>query len=437
MSQDGPNIVYVFTDQQSARAMSCVGRLQIETPAMDSLAEEGVRFDRAYCTYPLCTPSRASMFTGLMPHEVEIPYNGFPIAEERRQLELGHVLSDAGYECVYGGKWHIPEIAIPEGHGFRRICGFSDWDLADRCIDFLRESHEAPFFLVASYDNPHNICEWSRRQALPWGPIEDVPTEDCPNLPSNFPPPSYEPQALQQFRDSFPGSEFAPDEWRHYRHAYSRLVEKIDASLARILEVLKEEGLEEDTLVVFSSDHGDGMGCHQWNQKWTLYEESIRIPFLMRLPGQIESGLEVSKLVSNGLDFYPTVCDFAEVEPPGDIHGRSLRPLLEGDEPSDWRENLVVETQFAKGGGPYGRAVVGERYKYCMYSKGRYREQLIDLENDPGEMVNLAVESRYEEMVEDYRDVLRDWIRRTDDRFFAHYAHPDRLPPVPGEGYTD
>jgi len=111
---DRPNILYIFTDQQEAGAMSCAGNRDLRTPAMDSIAERGVRFEKTYCSFPLCTPSRASMFTGMMPHQVGINGNGKPIADEQRGAELGPVLADHGYECVYGGKWHVPELAMPE-----------------------------------------------------------------------------------------------------------------------------------------------------------------------------------------------------------------------------------------------------------------------------------------------------------------------------------
>ena len=121
-----PNILYIFTDQQFAGAMSCAGNEDVHTPSLDRLAAEGVRFEKAYCAFPLCTPSRASMFAGRWPHELGIKGNGVPIGEAFQPEELGHLLSNAGYDCAYGGKWHVPEIAIPDGHGFRNINGFDD-----------------------------------------------------------------------------------------------------------------------------------------------------------------------------------------------------------------------------------------------------------------------------------------------------------------------
>ena len=202
-----PNVLLITTDQQAALAVGAAGNPDLSTPAMDALGERGVRFERAYCTFPLCTPSRASLYTGRMPYEVGADYNNKAIAPEFRSRELGNLMAAAGYDCAYGGKWHVPEIEIGDGHGFTRICGFDDWALADRCIDFLRTPRSAPFFLVASFDNPHNICEHSRQQRLPWGPVPQVPVGECPNLPANFEVPAYEPYLIKQERALKPGSE--------------------------------------------------------------------------------------------------------------------------------------------------------------------------------------------------------------------------------------
>lgn len=434
-----PHIPYIFTDEQYAEAMSCAGNADVRTPAMDRLARSGVCFDPVYCTYPLCTPSRASMFTGMMPHQIGIEGNEQAISIAHRPEELGHLLSSAGYECVYGGKWHIPEISITEGHGFRRISPFSDWDLADRCIEFIRQPHETPFFMVASFDNPHNICEWSRQQTLPWGPIEDVPTDQCPNLSANYAIPAYEPEAIQSERTPRPrsifrGASLTDDDWRHYR-----LVERVDAEIGRVLDALESEGLMEQTVVIFSSDHGDGLGAHRWDQKSVLYEESVRVPLIVSWKGRTNAGLvDTEHLVSNGLDLYPTVCDYVGAEPPEGLLGRSLRGLAEGREDTRWRDHLVSETRFGAeigGLGTAGRMVRSARYKYCVYNWGKYREQLFDLKADPGEMLNLAVEAQYRDVLAEHRKLLAMWTERTDDRHAAHEAHPNALPPVPGQEY--
>ena len=436
MKHSQPNILYVFTDQQTAGAMSCAGNTDLHTPAMDSLASAGTRFERAYCTYPLCTPARASMFTGQMPHTVGIGGNGEDIGEAFRARELGVVLSDVGYECVYGGKWHVPEIALPEGHGFRQICGFDDVGLPEACAEFLAAPHERPFLLVAAFDNPHNICEWSRDQPLPWGNVPPAHLADCPALPANCALAPCEPEAVRRERSRvgiYRDAAYTPEDWRRYRHAYFRLVEKVDAQIGAILEALRAAGLDEETVVIFSSDHGEANGAHLWNQKTVLYEESVRVPLILREPGGKGARVD-ARLVSNGLDLFPTICDYAGVEVPEGLPGRSLRPLVAGELVADWRDHLVIETALDCDG-TTGLAVCSARHKYVLYSFGKYREQLYDLGKDPGEMVNLAGCSSHAALVEECRDLLARWIEETGYREGAHYSHPRQRPRVPGEEY--
>jgi len=427
-----PNILCVLTDQQSASTMSCVGNQDLHTPAMDHLAREGVLFEQAYVTQPLCTPCRGSMFTGLMPHQCGTPCNGAAIHAERRPLELGNMLRHSGYECLYGGKWHVPEIRMPENndHGFRAICGFDDHELAGACVDYFAEFAEGeagqrqPFFMVASFDNPHNICEYGRTMALPWGDLpEPPPLEQCPNLPANFAVPPFEPELLRLEQACNwainPYRERSAEDWRRLRWGYFRLVEKVDREIGRILDGLRQHGLEKDTVVIFSSDHGDGHGAHQWNQKSVLYEEVVRVPMIVRAPGGRRGHADAAHLVSNALDLFPTVCDYAGVAPPDDLTGHSLRALVEGHDPSGWRDAVYIETAFdgGRGYGTRGRAVRTQRFKYMVYDRGKFREQLVDLENDPGEMVNLAVESRHREELEHHRELLREFVVEADDNF--------------------
>jgi len=436
-----PNILYIFTDQQSADAMSCAGNLELHTPGMDRLAEKGVRFERAYCSYPLCGPSRASMFTGRMPHEVGITDNGQPIKDEFRGEELGILLSQAGYECAYGGKWHVPEISIPEGHGFNRICGFDDLNLPERCAEFLSKERDKPFFLVASFDNPHNICEWRRQQTLPWGNIGNPPApEDCPPLPPNFSIAPYEAEAVRIISREepkiYPGANYTPEQWRRYRWAYYRLVERVDTQIGTILDALENNGLADNTVVIFSSDHGDLQGAHQLVQKRFLYDEAVRVPFIVKFPGKSKEGhVDRDHLVSSSLDFYATVCDCAGITPPSDIDGQSLLPLLNG-EPNAWRDHVVVETQFNRKAVCRSRMVVSNRYTYSTYEWGAYREQLFRHKSDPGEMVNLAARTSYEPLVQQHREMLRDWCKRTSDNVSGHhYSHPEVPFLVPGDEY--
>jgi arylsulfatase A-like enzyme len=419
-----PNVLFVLTDQQTADAMSCAGNADVHTPVMDGLAANGALFRNAYCAQPLCSPSRAAMLTGLMPHQTGVTGNAAVIDEGLRKRQLGQLFADAGYDCAYGGKWHLPEYDLTGDYGFRRVFGFGDDRLAADCVDFINEERDRPFFLVASFDNPHNICEWARNEPLPWGEIEAVPTEDCPNLPANFAVPPYEPELLRvaqrQFPRYYPVRDWTDGHWRRYRHAYYRLCEKVDAEIGRLIEALRGKGLEDDTLVVFSSDHGDGLGAHRWNQKWTLYDESVRVPFIVSWRGVTRPGIvDTDHVVSAGIDVLPTLCDFTGIEPPDGLPGRSLRALAEGGPDADAADQVVVETGWDTDVLPHarGRMLRTARYKYAVYAWGAHREQLFDLLEDPGEMVNLAYDSRHRDVLDEHRRRLADWCERTDDDF--------------------
>ena len=419
-----PNVIYVFTDQQFAGAMSCVGNRDLRTPAMDSLAETGKRFIRAYCTHPLCSPSRASMLTGRMPHEVGVTGNNKEIASAFREQELGWLFRRAGYDCAYAGKWHLPDYNEPaEGHGFEILCNLNDRLVAQKGAEFIQRKRDKPFLLVAALHEPHGICSLKYQErplelkifsSRPGDTVEQF-TQLCPPVPDNFVVPTGEPAFVGMYRLRYHGKkgpgtkDWKEDQWRHYLWAYYRLIEGVDQHLGQLLAALRESGQVEDTLVIFSSDHGDGAAAHRWTGKELFYEESIRIPLLISYPGCEKAGeVDEAHLVSIGLDLLPTVCDYAGIALPANLKGRSLRPLVEGRHVNDWREALVIQSR-------HGRAIVTNRYKYAIYASGTDPEQLIDLQADPGEMANLARDPGSRAVLDEHRDLLRRWCRENGD----------------------
>jgi arylsulfatase A-like enzyme len=420
--REQPNILFICTDQQFAGAMSCAGNDDLSTPGMDRIAEAGTRFERAYCTYPLCCPARGSFVSGLMPHQSGVVANKAQIDATLLPRTIGNVLREAGYDAALAGKWHVPGCK-PEDCGLDELCPTDDARVPKVAAEYFNTEREKPFFLFASFINPHDICQVARNQDLPQGPVSRVTLEDCPGLPENFAIPPFAPEALQYLRRNtpriYPTTEWTDDEWRHFRHAYFRLVEKVDAEVVRVLDALEASGKADNTVVIFTSDHGDGHGAHHWNQKTALWEEEIRIPLLISQPGGEGNRVENDRLVSNGLDLVPTVCDYAGADSPEGLAGLSLRPLVSSEGVADWREELVVETRINFGDGPGGeshaRALVTDQYKYSVYLMGRNREQLVDIRKDPGEMVNLAVESRHRASLQECRDRLRAWCERTED----------------------
>jgi len=427
-----------MTDQQSADAMSCVaGERFLRTPALDNLAAKGALFSSAYCTHPLCVPSRTAMFSGRYPHQIGVLSNDDQSADMSRFVCLGTLFRDAGYETGYVGKWHLSyPLGDVSGHGFgfraNNRCNRADPGNRDEAVRFLRMQRRAPFFLVVSYNNPHNICEWARgaRGPLPDGDISPPPPlGQCPPLKPNHTPPDDETHAMSFLRRSyhasptFPVGAFGEKEWREYRWAYYRMVETVDRRIGRILDEVNSLGLENDTIVVFVSDHGDAQGAHGWNQKTVLYDEANRVPLIISHPGHVRPGVR-NVLTQTGIDLFPTLCDAAGIDVPDDLPGISLMPIARGAREASTRPYIVAETRFVQGA-PIdgevpradGRMVRSERYKYCIYDMGVHRESLVDMVNDPGEMRNCARNPEYRHILEQHRDYLRSFCSETRDMF--------------------
>lgn len=416
MAQQRPNIIYIFIDQQTASAMSCTGNLDLNTPNMDRLAANGIRFENAYCSAPLSGPSRSAMFTGHYPGTIGMLRNGANMPDSINAITLGTLMSAGGYDCVYGGKWHIPVLDIPDGEfGFSQLHPHTDYGLAESCVEYISQKHDKPFFLVASFDNPHNICEYARKQNLPYGNIQEPDIRDCPGLPVNFAKNPYDAGVIEYEKRSnfnvYPSVDYTLEDWRKYRYVYYRLVEKIDKEIGKIIDAIDDKNLWKNTIVIFSSDHGDGIGAHSWNQKSALYEEVINIPLIVSLPGKKHAGTVLSQIVNNGVDFFATICDFAGIECPKSSDGISFKKVLEnGTSSFKHKEYNVTETLF-DGGITRGWALRTARYKYVIYDKGNNREQMFDMIYDKGEMRNLVVEEAYHEELEHLRDLMDQWMR--------------------------
>lgn len=417
-----PNILLIITDQQTHTALSSAGNRWVRTPNIDALAANGTRFEQAICTYPVCSPSRSSIFTSRMPHETGVRTNGVGIASGIPTL--GEVFRDGGYETVYGGKWHLPKPF--EGMtGFTRLIGGNplgarmDEPLATACAAWLRNAPHGPFLLVASFMNPHDICYWIRDHK---GTRQYADPDLFPPVPGNMGVDPGEPEDIRYHRTAGYdlmsqavgiAAAWKPHDVQNYLDGYYRLVENVDAQIGRVLAALRESDLERDTLVAFIADHGEGTGAHRWVQKASFYEESVRVPFLLAGPGIPKGAVNRHDLVSL-LDLMPTLCDYAGLSLPAGMHGTSLRGALNG-EPLE-RDYAISEVRYGSGSRE-GRMVRSRRYKYISFNSGSFPEQLFDLQEDPGETVNVARDASSRQVLDQHRAFLKGWGQRTQDDF--------------------
>lgn len=424
------NILLITTDQQNARMLSCTGNSDLRTPHLDVLAADGVRFERAYAAQPLCIPQRCSWYTGLMPHEHGVTFNIEALAVTAPAM-MGQIFRDADFATGYSGKWHINvPVEDKDRHGFEWTnnirCNGADVGIAADFETFLDEIGERPFLFSASFNNPHNICEAARGGPFPDGhPGMPENLAQLPQLPDNFAIPEKEPSVLREMQAryqerNYPTANWDEFRWRLHRWFYCRLTEIVDRHIGEVLGILRRTGHWDDTLVVFSSDHGDGNAHHHWNQKQALYDEAARVPFIVAEPGSGMARVDHRQLVNTGIDLIPTLCGLAGIGCPGHLDGLDWSSALANADLPPQRDHIIVETEFGTYGevaDALGRAVRTPQYKYMVYSTGENREFLVDMEHDAGEMVNLAGHPEHQGALAQHRELLRDYITRTNDIF--------------------
>jgi len=435
-SPEHPNILVIITDQQNASMMSCAGNRWLKTPALDGIAAQGVRFTNAYATNPVCIPSRFSLQTGHYPSEINLMDNNTkPVNKEKvismYPKSLGNLFRNAGYQTYYGGKVHLPVTNWKIGDWGYDVLTYNERDsLAAVCADFLlhRKKNDKPFLLISSFINPHDICLDAIKWATPESDLaknspkevkevdealklpEGVSKEEffakyCPPLPANHAPMIGETSGVDSLLKlrSFRGivrDKWSDEDWRMHRWAYARLTERVDAQIGIVMEALKKSGLAENTIVIFTSDHGDLDAAHKLEHKTFFYQESINIPFLVSYPWMKQKGIvDSTHLVNNGLDLLPTLCDFAGIKAPSDITGKSVVPLTNQAEGINWRKHIFLETEI-------GFLIHTGRYKYELDGIGRNREMFVDLKSDPGETINTINEPKYKKEADKLRELL-------------------------------
>lgn len=421
-----PNVLFIISDQWSPLASDLAGtNRMLRTPAADSIAAGGARFGNAYCSFPLCSPSRVSLFTGQMPHETGVMSN----IQTAREVPLntpalGELFAQAGYSTGYFGKEHTGGVAhrgfqefgniVFKGAGHLASGSVLDGVFTRDAIEFMRKPRRNPFFAVASLINPHdigiqpgallrgkNIADFCA--AFQYQPDKYMRGQSFPPLRPNF-----KDISVSACPPSAELKNWSEEQWRRFLATYYLLIENTDWMISRLLATLHESGLDDNTLILFTADHGEQMGAHQLAGKHVFFEESCRVPFAISWKGVIKPGQVDNKSLISGIDVLPTLCDYAGIRVPEGLLGRSVRPLLESKN-APWRKYLVAEINE-------NRMVRTGRYKYMHYPRKDSTEFLFDLQNDFGESRNIVGDPQARAVLEESRSLLAEWRKTASDR---------------------
>jgi len=399
-----PDIIFIHSDQWNARAFSADEPGVVSTPASDRIFSEGMRFEGAVASAPICVPNRSCWYTGLMPSEHGNLNNGWKIRED--VPDLGQWLSARGYDCYYGGKWHV--TGRDRRDGFRMYCG--EHHLGEIMDDGLAQSAEAvlagrrgdkPIFFNAGIMNPHDCCYLSRRNGDEYAIKLGIQPALGKALPGN--PADYDPSMPMSG-----GLQWGAEEVRLYRYYYYRMCEMADLALARIHAAVRHYCDPENTILIYSSDHGEFMGHRNRFSKGLVYDPAQRVPLAISGPG-IQAGSINTAHLPGAVDITATILDYAGAEPmPGMQFAGSLRPVLEGRSSAPLHD--YTPTESLQGG--FTHAFRSGEFKSIFTGGRRSGEELYHLPTDPFEQKNLAADPDHAETMGQHRGHWADFKKR-------------------------
>jgi uncharacterized sulfatase len=434
-----PNVLFIAVDDMN-NDLGCYGHPTVKSPNIDRLAMAGTRFDRAYCQFPLCSPSRTSVMTGLRPdvtRTFDLQYHfrhHLPDAVTLSQLfrRRGYFAARVGKIYHYGNPGEIgtnglddepsweqrvnpkgrdkAEEALIINHTPRRGLGSSlsllkaegtdeeqtDGIVATETIRLLEEHKDRPFFIAAGFYRPH--CPYvAPKKYFDLYPLDRVPMRKGP-----FAEVANVPKAALASTTPWPWFGVSEEQSRESLQAYHATISFVDAQVGRLLDALDRLDLTERTIVVFWSDHGYHVGEHGLWKKQSLFEGSARVPLIISAPGEMARGKASPRTVEL-LDLYPTLADLAGLEAPKELGGASLKPLLVNPE-AEWKRPAF--TQVWRGNFA-GHSVRTERFRYTEWDGGDQGSELYDYTNDPGELRNLAKDPQHAATLAGLKDLVR------------------------------
>jgi len=458
-----PNIIFIMTDDHASHALSCYGSRINRTPNLDRLAKEGMLFENCFCTNSICAPSRAVILTGKYSHLNGVVDNGAEF--DGSQQTFPKLLQRGGYETAIIGKWHLK--SEPTGFGYwnilvgswgqgeyfhplfsengtqRKNTGYVTDIITDKCLEWLEErKSDKPFCLMCHHKAPHRSWEPDEKHAKMY---EDIEIPEPPTFNDDYktrsdaarqqemtveyhltpgdlkvePPEELTDQQRKKWnRTGVHGEHWSPSEnlkgqalkkWKYQRYIkdYLRCIASVDDNVGRLLDYLDSTGLAKRTIVIYTSDQGFYLGDHGWFDKRFMYEESLRMPLMIRYPEEIKAG-SVNGDITLNLDFAPTFLDFAGVAKPTDMQGQSLRPLLYNNTPDDWRSSMYYHYYEYPGWHAVKRhyGVRTKRYKLIHFYHDIDEWELYDLQEDPHELNNIYDDPAYTSIVKELKDEL-------------------------------
>ena len=465
-----PNLLFLWTDEQRADTIDVYGNARIQSPNLSALARESVVFRNAYVSQPVCTPSRSTAMTGLWPHQTGCTQNNIAMMQDTAALP--ELLADPEYRTGYFGKWHLGDEVFAqhgfeewrsiediyanyfsEGRGSGATSSYSLW-LKERgykpdgdrgqfsrgfaarlpiehckpkyleleTCDFLRRHRDEPFLLCVNFLEPH----------MPFsGPLNNLHRPEEVTLPANFDDPieENEPEAYRERVRKYVTTHYGDgidltreSGWRQLIARYWGLVSQVDRSVGAILTTLEQLGLAEDTIVVFTSDHGDMMGAHRMVEKSIMYQEALRVPWMMRIPQWGRNQRLVEGHVSH-IHLVPTLLELLGAPARGGLPGKSLTAVMRGEAPLEdpvfvqWNAPETMMGGRNPGGakrnasgkqGASTRAIITrDGWKLCVNDRDRH--QLFHLAVDPGETTNLFDKYADREHIARLAQSIHDW----------------------------
>ncbi len=444
-----PNIVFLLTDDQCATALGCYGNPIIQTPHIDALAESGVAFDRAFVTTAICMTSRASILTGQYARRHGVHRFDQTLTPDQFRYTYPAVLRRAGYRVGHVGKWHLLDPP-KDGFDFLRSFPSTGWfyekgdrstphltgRLGDDALDFLdQQDGKQPFCLTVAFKAPHVQDQWTDQ--FPFDRADETLVrlyQDVTIPQRKLSDPAFfeaQPEFLKNSvsRDRWGRRFVIPARYQASVKNYYRLISGVDREVGRIVARLKERRLADNTIIIFTSDHGFYLGERGFAGKWYAHEVSIRVPLVIYDPGleRTQRGTRRDQVVLN-LDIAPTIIDLAGTDKPDRMQGHSLLPLLKGSVP-DWRTEFFYEHRLddRRSGGRKGSAIPqseGVRtpeWKYIRWfgastllnaNPTPLGEELYDLKQDPDEALNLAQSPGHAEQLGTMREKWLHWRER-------------------------